>query len=374
MQRTFALVLTIPAIWLLFHFWSGGAVLSAGNMVNLFKYLTVVGILATGMTFVMAAGHIDLSVGSGLGFLGAVSAYCIYNHHFSLLSALAVSLALAVVMGLIHGSVVAFFQVPAFIVTLSGLMAYMGLKQFLANPVIPIQNPGLLYLGQGYLSPWQGYAAAGLFIVTSIVLAWRNAVGRRKHGLRPISSWRTGFGLAALIAVAFIFVAVGNADRGVPVCVLAMLLTAAACHFLAVRTRFGRHVFALGSNRQAAIYSGISIPLHTLGVFILMAVLTWLAGLVATSQLMAAAADIGDYQELYAIAACVIGGTSLRGGTGNVWMSLLGALLMASILNGMEQVGIPSTMQKVILGVILTGSVALDQILADNSIRPVYHS
>jgi D-xylose transport system permease protein len=89
---------------------------------------------------------------------------------------------------------------------------------------------------------------------------------------------------------------------------------------------------------------------------------------------MAAAADIGDYQELYAIAACVIGGTSLRGGTGNVWMSLLGALLMASILNGMEQVGIPSTMQKVILGVILTGSVALDQILADNSIRPVYHS
>jgi D-xylose transport system permease protein len=95
-----------------------------------------------------------------------------------------------------------------------------------------------------------------------------------------------------------------------------------------------------------------------------MGLLAWLAGLVATSQLMAAAADIGDYQELYAIAACVIGGTSLRGGTGNVWMSLLGALLMASILNGMEQAGIPSTFQKVILGVILTFAVGMDQVLA----------
>ncbi|MEO6097251.1 MAG: ABC transporter permease, partial [Fibrobacteria bacterium] len=136
---------------------------------------------------------------------------------------------------------------------------------------------------------------------------------------------------------------------------------ATLCHGLAVRTRFGRHVFAMGSNREAALYSGISINFHTMGAFVLMALLTWLAGLVATSQLMAGAADIGDYQELYAIAACVIGGTSLRGGSGNVWMSLLGALLMASILNGMEQVGIPSTMQKVILGLILSASVALDQ-------------
>jgi D-xylose transport system permease protein len=361
MKRTLAILLTIPAIWICFHFLSDGAVLSAGNMVNLFKYLTVVGILATGMTFVMAAGHIDLSVGSGLGLLGAVNAWLLYGQHWPLPAALGAGALLAVAMGLAHGAMVAYLRIPAFIVTLSGLMAYMGLKQYLANPVIPIQNQAFLWLGQGYLAPWQGYACALLSAAGLAVLLWRKAAGRRRHGLPPDPAWRGLAAWALPSAGGFLFAAVCNADRGVPVCVLAMALAAALCHGLAVRTRFGRHVFAMGSNREAALYSGISINLHTMGAFVLMALLTWLAGLVATSQLMAGAADIGDYQELYAIAACVIGGTSLRGGSGNVWMSLLGALLMASILNGMEQVGIPSTMQKVILGVILSAAVALDQ-------------
>ncbi len=361
MKRTLVLVLTIPAIWLLFHFLSGGAVLTSGNMVNLFKYLTVVGILSTGMTFVMAAGHIDLSVGSGLGLLGAMNALLIYKFHWSLALALVAGLCLAVLMGLLHGSLVAYLKVPAFIVTLSGLMAYMGLKQYLANPVIPIQNTGLLLIGQGYLTPWQAYLFCGVLVAALGYLTWKGIRNRLKHGTKPSPVWRTWGGWAGICLMALAFTLVCNQDRGVPLCVLNMVVAATLYHVLAVRTRFGRHVFAMGSNREAAQYSGISIPLHTVGVFVLLAIMTWLAGLVATSQLMAAAADIGDYQEMYAIAACVIGGTSLRGGTGNVWMSLLGALLMASILNGMEQVGIPSTMQKVILGVILTASVALDQ-------------
>lgn len=363
MKRTFAILLTIPAIWVLFHFLSDGAVLTAGNMVNLFKYLTVVGMLATGMTFVMGAGHIDLSVGSGLGLLGAVNALLLYKLHWPLAACLAAGCALAVLMGLLHGALVAWPRIPAFIVTLSGLMAYMGLKQWLANPVIPIQDEAFLKLGQGYLAPWQGYACAGLLAAVLALALRRRATARKRHGLAADKAWRMGLAFALPTLGAFAFAAVCNADRGVPVCVLAMALAAAACHFLATRTRFGRHAFALGSNPEAARYAGIATHRVLLGVFVLMGLLTWLAGLTATSQLMAGAADIGDYQELYAIAACVIGGTSLRGGSGNVWMSLLGALLMASILNGMEQVGIPSTMQKVILGVILSASVALDQVL-----------
>lgn len=363
MKRTLVILLAIPAVWILFHVLSDGAVLTAGNMVNLFKYLTVVGILAVGMTLVMAAGHIDLSVGSGLGLLGAVQAWLLYRAHFPLPAALMVSASAALLMGTLQGALVAFVRVPAFIVTLSGLMAYMGLKQYLANPVLPIQDPVFLALGQGYLPPWAGYACAGLASAALAFLLRRRAVSRKAHGLPASPAGRTllawGLPSAGLSALA----AVSNADRGLPACVLAMGLAALLGHALAVRTRFGRHVFAMGSNREAAHYAGIPVRLHTVGVFVLMALLAWLAGLVATTQLMAAAADIGDYQELYAIAACVIGGTSLRGGSGNVWMSLLGALLMASILNGMEQVGIPSTMQKVILGVILTASVALDQAL-----------
>ena len=250
-------------------------------------------------------------------------------------------------------------------------MAYMGLKQFLANPVIPIRNRVFLELGQGYLASWQGYACAALAAAGLGLSLWRQWAARRRHGLIPDRPWRIALAWALPTAGCFGFAAVCNADRGVPVCVLAMGLAAAACHFLAVRTRFGRHAFAMGSNPEASRYSGISLPHVTMGVFVLMGLLTCLAGLTATSQLMAGAADIGDYQELYAIAACVIGGTSLRGGSGNVWMSLLGALLMASILNGMEQVGIPSTMQKVILGVILSASVALDQVLGRRDGRSV---
>lgn len=338
--------------------------LTAGNMVNLFKYLTVVGILAAGMTFVMGAGHIDLSVGSGLGLLGAVNAWLLTHLHWPLPASLAAGILLAVAMGLLHGALVAWPRVPAFIVTLSGLMAYMGLKQWLANPVIPLRDRAFLALGQGYLPPWPGYACAGVAALGIAFSLWRKAAARRRHGLAAERVARLALAWALPSLGCLAFAAVCNADRGVPVCVLAMGLAAWAGHFLAMRTRFGRHAFALGSNPEAARYAGIPVTRVILGVFVWMALMTWLAGLTATSQLMAGAADIGDYQELYAIAACVIGGTSLRGGTGNVWMSLLGALLMASILNGMEQVGIPSTMQKVILGVILSASVALDQELA----------
>jgi D-xylose transport system permease protein len=364
MKRTLVILLAIPAVWVLFHFLSDGAVLTAGNMINLFKYLTVVGLLSVGMTLVMGAGHIDLSVGSGLGFLGAVNAYLLYRQHWPLPAALAASALLAVALGCLHGVLVARAKVPAFIVTLSGLMAYMGLKQWLANPVLPIHSPAFLALGQGYLPPWGGWACAALLAAGLAVLLLRRAASRKAHGLPPtpaatrILGWLLPAGAAAGLA------AVAHADRGLPVCVLALFLAALLGHGLSVRTRFGRHVLAMGSNREAAVYAGLPVAALTVGVFAWMGLMAWLAGLVATSQLMAAAADIGDYQELYAIAACVIGGTSLRGGTGNVWMSLLGALLMASILNGMEQAGIPSTFQKVILGIILTLAVGLDQVLA----------
>lgn len=343
MTRARLLLLAIPLVWILFHFLSDGSVLTAGNMVNLFKYLSVVGILATGMTLVIGAGHIDLSVGSLLGFLGAMNALLLAAG-WPLPAALAAGALLGLAAGALHGVLVAVFRVPSFIATLSGLLAYMGLKQHLANPVIPLQDDFLIRLGQGSLHGAPAWTAAGLAVL--IVVA---AAGRKRLGWAAV----LGAGLLAMTAVA-------ERDRGIPLSVLALGLAGAACHFIAVKTRAGRYVFALGSNAEAARYAGIPVRGVTIFAFALMGLMAWLAGLTATSQLMAGAADIGDQQELYAIAACVLGGTSLRGGSGNVWLSVLGAVLMASILNGMEQMGIPSTMQKVILGVILTAAVAID--------------
>jgi D-xylose transport system permease protein len=351
MKRALVLLAAIPLVWILFHLLSGGAVLTAGNMVNLFKYVSVVGILAAGMTLVIGAGHIDLSVGSLLGFLGAAGAWLLAKD-IPLPLALLAGAALGVALGMLHGALTAFFRVPSFIVTLGGLLAYMGLKQYIANPVIPIRDPGLMALGQGYL---QG-ASAWLFVATLVVILLALSV---RNGMRKGWKGMAGPALASVAMLGMTFVA--EQDRGLPYSVLALGFAGLLCGFIATRTRAGRHAFALGSNAEAARYAGLPVRGIAVFVFALMGLMAWLAGTVATSQLMAGAADVGDQQELYAIAACVLGGTSLRGGSGNVWMSLLGALLMASILNGMEQVGIASTVQKIILGAILVAAVAADQ-------------
>jgi len=350
MKRALVLLIAIPVIWLLFHALSDGAVLTAGNMVNLFKYLSVVGILAAGMTLVIGAGHIDLSVGSLLGFLGAANALLLASG-WPLSAALFASALLGLAAGGLHGGITAWFRVPSFIVTLSGLLAYMGLKQYIANPVIPLRDETLILLGQGYV---QGNAA---WILTALVLiaVWAATLLSGKKTAREYGGvMLVTAGLCAMTATAV-------QDRGIPYSVLALGVAGLLCHFIAQKTRAGRYAFALGSNAEAARYAGLPVRGTIVFVFAVMGLMAWLAGLVATSQLMAGAADIGDQQELYAIAACVLGGTSLRGGSGNVWMSILGALLMASILNGMEQMGIASTIQKIILGVILVAAVAADQ-------------
>lgn len=353
MKRALVLLVAIPLLWLLFHALSDGAVLTAGNMVNLFKYVSVVGILAAGMTLVIGAGHIDLSVGSLLGFLGAANAFILASTGWGwpLPAALAASALTGLAAGALHGVLVAWFRVPSFIVTLSGLLAYMGLKQYIANPVIPLRDENLILLGQGYV----GGPAAWILTVTVIVVMWAATLPGGRKGAREYG------GVALVTAGLCALAAVSVQDRGIPYSVVALGAAGLLCHFLAQKTRAGRYAFALGSNPEAARYAGIPVRGIIVFVFALMGLMAWLAGLVATSQLMAGAADIGDQQELYAIAACVLGGTSLRGGSGNVWMSILGALLMASILNGMEQMGIASTVQKIILGVILVAAVAADQ-------------
>lgn len=343
MKRALVLLVVIPLIWLFFHLLSDGAVLTPGNMVNLFKYVSVVGILAAGMTLVIGSGHIDLSVGSLLGFLGAVNALLLAAG-WPLVPALAAGVALGLATGALHGALTAYLRVPSFIVTLSGLLAYLGLKQHLANPVIPIRNDALIALGQGYLN------GPGAWILLAAVVALLVVTGRRTPAVTALAA----VALTALVATVL-------RDRGIPFAAVALGVAGLFCQFVARKTRTGRYAFAIGSNAEAARYAGVPVRGVVVAVFALMGLMGWLAGLVATSQLMAGAADVGDQQELYAIAACVLGGTSLRGGSGNVWMSLLGALLMASILNGMEQVGIASTIQKIILGVLLVAAVAADQ-------------
>ncbi len=360
-QRLITLLVAIPLILLLFHFLSDGAVFNPANFVNLFKYVSVVGLLSIGMTLVIVNGHIDLSVGSGLGLLGAYGAYFLTNQQLPLPVVFVIGICLALTMGLIHGICVVYLKVPSFIVTLSGLMAYMGLKHLIANPVIPILNETYLYIGQGYLPKTLALVIA-CYIPLQILMSGLLKIRRQKSKQIPADAplgLVARFFLVGILSLGITLVC--NQDRGIPFCAMLMVVLAAIYSFLANKTRFGRQLYAVGSNPEAAYYAGVNTSKITILVFMLMAIMVLAAGTVATTQLMAGAPDIGDYQELYAIAACVLGGASLKGGTGSIWMSLLGAVLMASILNGMEQVGIASPVQKLILGLILTTAVALDK-------------
>src|SRR5690606_38691615 len=226
------LLLAIPALWLLFHALSDGAVLTAGNMVNLFKYVSVVGILAAGMTLVIGAGHIDLSVGSLLGFLGAANAYILASTGWGwpLPAALAVSALLGLAAGSLHGGLTAWFRVPSFIVTLSGLLAYMGLKQYDANPVIPLRDEALIMLGQGYVQDGAAWILTLVVIGTmwaATLLAGRTS-GREVGGVMLVTA---GLGAMTVVAVQ---------DRGIPYAVIGLGLAGFLCHFIAQKTRAGR--------------------------------------------------------------------------------------------------------------------------------------
>ncbi|MBD3392931.1 MAG: sugar ABC transporter permease [Chitinivibrionales bacterium] len=351
----------IAAIWIVFNILSGGYILRAENMANLFRQVTVVAVLACGMTLIIVSGHIDLSVGSALGMFGAVCAAMVTNldidPHFSVATVLLLGFA----VGCVHGSLVHFFNIPAFVVTLGGLIAYRGVTQYVARQSIPIRVEWIKAIAQESVPHW---FSIGLMVVVLAVLALSIVQTRKRHTraqleVNPVWIDVVKYLLTAGLIIAFI--AVMLQGEGVPVQVVILLAVATIISLATRLTPFGHYVYAVGGNRQAAHYSGISIARNTIGIFGLMGFLSALAGIITVSELSSAAPDIGDLKELETIAACVIGGTSLMGGSGTIGMSVLGALIMASIKNGMSMMGIVAQMQKVILGSVLVIAVALDQ-------------
>ena len=208
-------------------------------------------------------------------------------------------------------------------------------------------SPSFLYVGQAYVPPRLGWVFAGVVAAAFLFQCFRASGPAR---------WRW-LGLAALVVG---FTAAMNAYEGIPVPVLLLVVLATAFSVLAHHTPFGRHLYAIGGNREAAFYSGINIERHIVGVFTLMGVMSGAAGIVLTARVGSGTSDAGRTMELDAIAAAVIGGTSLLGGQGTVWGALLGALVMASLDNGMSLLNTESFWQPIIKGTILVAAVAVD--------------
>lgn len=361
-KRVVFMLFLLALILIVFNILSGGYILRAENLANLFRQVTVVAILSVGMTLVIVSGNIDLSVGSALGMFGALTAALIAHMDMNPLAAIFLVLVLGFLTGCLHGALIHYLNIPAFVVTLGGLIAYRGVTQYITRQSIPVRVSWIKSIAQDFTPDYVSFSLMAVVIAAPVALTAVKRLRLKKADLpAPVPLWVEVLKVTILAAAITGIVITLVSGDGIPVQALILLVAAVLVSLIARYTPFGHYVYAIGGNKQAALYSGISIPRNTILVFGLMTMLSAVCGIITISELSSAAPDIGDLKELEAIAACVIGGTSLMGGSGSVGMSILGAFIMASIKNGMSMMGIVAQMQKIILGSVLVLAVALDQ-------------
>lgn len=359
--KIIALLVAVALIWLYFWHATDGAFLTSRNISNLFRQMAITGMLALGMVFVIIAGEIDLSVGSLLGLLGGVAAILDISRHLPLPATIALVLLLGAAVGALNGLWVTWLRVPSFIVGLGGMLAYRGvLLGITGGSTIAPSSDAFVVIGQGYVSPASGNVLAVLILASLVFIAWRRRVARQRLELKIDALWLDVAKLVAAGVALFVFVHVLNDYGGIPVPVLLLLGLLAVFSFIASQTVFGRRIYAIGSNIEATRLSGINVDRVRLAVFVLMGVMCAFAGLVNTARLAASSPSAGTNGELDAIAACFIGGASMRGGVGTVHGALVGVLVMASLDNGMSMIDVDAYWQMIVKGLILVLAVWAD--------------
>jgi D-xylose transport system permease protein len=359
--RALGMVAALAVVWIIFTALTGGIFLEPRNFSNLMRQAAVTGILSVGMVMVIIAGQIDLSVGSLVGLTGMAAVLGQTYLHWGLVPSLLASVVVGVVIGALQGSLTAYARIPAFIVTLGGLLAWRGLaKGISGGSTYPVEVPSFKAFGQAYLDTTAGIVMMIAAIGATVLVVLRGNAARKRHGLPPWSPLALVLRIAFPSALIAGFVLALNAYAGVPVPVLLFVTIALAGVVVTQHTRFGRYLYAIGGNPEAARFSGINLPRHVLLTFVILGALTGIAGIIYTARVGSAAPDAGTLLELDAIAACVIGGASLMGGRGTVLGACLGALLMASLDNGMSLKNVPDFIQDIIKGGILVTAVGLD--------------
>lgn len=359
--KTYMMIIALVTIWLIFSLITGGTFLSARNFSNLFRQSVFTSILAIGMVLVIIMGHIDLSVGSLAGLTGGVIAILDVWRGIHPLLAILITLLIGVILGLWNGYWVAYKKVPAFIVTLGGYMIFRGIlvgitKGTTIGPMGDIYK----YMGKGYLTKYAGIILGLISIAYFIYNQYKTRQGKLKYNfdVLPISLEILKSIVAVVLVGVFVFVL--NNYQGVPVPLVGLLFLFVIFNFISRNTVFGRHIYAIGGNDEAAKMSGINIKRTTVMVFVLNGLMAAIAGILLTSRLSAASVAAGTNAELDAIAACVIGGTSLMGGIGSVGGAVVGAVVMASLDNGMSLMNVPMFWQSIVKGLVLILAVWFD--------------
>jgi putative multiple sugar transport system permease protein len=369
--RQFGILFSLIAIIVLFQVLTHGLTLSSGNLVNLISEYSYILILAIGMVMVIIAGHIDLSVGSVAAFAGIVVATSMQSWHFPWPLAILFGLFVGVLIGAWQGFWVAYIGVPAFIVTLAGMLIFRGGNQVIGNAnTVPVPQ-GFTTIGAGYLpevGPNTGYnnltLLLGLIIAVAVVLKeWRSRRVQEGMGAAHAPTWVSILKVVLLDAVvvfATLLFAGGRTGTSFPISGIILGVLVLFYSFVTRNTIFGRHVYAVGGNKLAAELSGVNSRRVNFLVMMNMSILASLAGMIFVARSVASGPQDGLSWELDAIAAVFIGGAAVSGGIGTVTGSIIGGLVMAVLNNGLQLLGVGSDRVQIIKGMVLLVAVGVD--------------
>lgn len=353
----------IAAIWTIFTI-ANPRFLSPINLTNMMLQIAAVGTISVGIVLVLLLGEIDLSVGSVSGFAAAVMAVTSVKSGMPALLAIAIALAAGAAIGAFNGFVVTRFRVHSLVVTLAGLLGFQGAQLYVLGNTgtVNLRDPGITRLAGTFFHPAIGWLVAAIIIVSFAAYTYYSRRQAISAGLeRPLAP-----AVARILAVSSAVIAgiaVLNADRGLPLAVVIFLGFVIVFQLIITKTRFGRYLFAIGGNKEAARRAGIKVERMRVIAFTLCSTLAAAGGILAASRLLAVnqASGSGDVL-LNAIAAPVIAGTSLMGGRGSVWSALLGALVIGSISNGMDLLAFDSSIKFMVTGAVLLAAATIDAV------------
>jgi D-xylose transport system permease protein len=343
--------------------------IGARNLSLLSIELAVTATLALGMLLVLLPGMIDLSVGSGVGLIGGIASVLVFKHQFPAPIAMAIGFVFGVIVWSLMGKLIVGLRIPAFIITLGGLLVFKGTFWLvIENETVPVSvgTTSNIYslLTTYYFPKWFGYALVGAIIAAMVIVKVRSRRQLRQHDFE-VEDGELAFLKLFISAQALVLaVIVMNQYRGVPLAVLILAALAFIVYVITQHTPFGRYLYAIGDNEEAAVLSGIPVQKIIVGAYGILGAIVALTGFMQTSYSGASTTTVGDLMELDAIAACVIGGTSLKGGRGTVLGVLFGALIMTSLLNGMTLLAVSPEMKFIARGLVLIVAVWMDVTLS----------
>ncbi len=396
--RLLGMIGALVVLWIMFDLVTGGRFLTPRNLFNLSVQTASVAVMATGMVFVIVTRHIDLSVGSMLGFIGMTVAALqvkwlpemVGLGHWSIwIIAVFAAIAMGAALGAMQGWIIGYLTVPAFIVTLGGLLVYRGAMWWVTQgqTVAPL-DPTFKLLGggaDGTLGETLSWAFGIFASAAAVVLILMSRRRKANHGFVVKPVWAEGILVALAVGLVMGYVWIMNSYpiakgalpriaeargvemvdgltlyHGVAIPVVILLVVTVGMTIISTRTRFGRYVYATGGNPEAAELSGINTRLLTVKVFALMGALTGISAIIASARLGSVDVGLGTLDELRVIAAAVIGGTALAGGFGTIYGAVIGALIMQSLQSGMASVGVDAPLQSIVVGLVLVFAVWVD--------------